>query len=71
MTESNSKPPGFEETYPKYEFSELVRLSIGLAALWRGLGIERRRRASDKELAGRRARHPRPPFWPRFGKQIF
>ena len=34
-------PPTFEKTYPKYEFSELVRLAIALAGLIGGV----RRRA--------------------------
>jgi hypothetical protein len=29
------KPPTFEETYPRYEFSELVRLGIACAVLVR------------------------------------
>jgi hypothetical protein len=30
-------PPTFEETYPKYEFSELVRMAIGLGAWITGM----------------------------------
>jgi hypothetical protein len=29
--------PTFEQTYPKYEFSELVRLGLALAAWLRGV----------------------------------
>ena len=36
-------PPTFEKTYPKYEFSELVRMGIALAA-WLG-GLRRRAQA--------------------------
>jgi hypothetical protein len=36
---SEEKHPTFEETYPRYEFSELVRIGLALAA-W----IARRRR---------------------------
>ena len=37
-------PPTFEKTYPKYEFSELVRLAIALGA-WIA-GMRRRAKAS-------------------------
>jgi hypothetical protein len=50
-------PPTFEKTYPKYEFSELVRMAIALAA-W---------------IAGtrRRAQAPRPDaHTPAVGKEL-
>jgi len=28
---SEEKPPTFEETYPRYEFSELVRITLAIA----------------------------------------
>jgi hypothetical protein len=28
---SDEKPPTFEETYPRYEFSELVRITLAIA----------------------------------------
>ena len=62
MKESDSQDRKFEETYPRYEFSELVRLAVGLATLMRRTGKSGPRRA-----AGR----PRPLSWPRFGKQLF
>jgi hypothetical protein len=39
-------PPTFEKTYPKYEFSELVRMAIALGAWISGL----RRRAKAPRL---------------------
>ena len=48
--------PTFEETYPRYEFAELVRLTVALAA-WlakgrRRLALRRRSRGSRDQLPG-------------------
>jgi hypothetical protein len=50
--------PTFEETYPKYEFSELVRMGIALGASLAGL----RRRAQ--------APRPDPPLSPARDNQL-
>jgi hypothetical protein len=51
-------PPTFEKTYPKYEFSELVRMAIGLGAWITGIR--------------RRAKAPRPdaPRTPAAAKEL-
>jgi hypothetical protein len=51
-------PPTFEKTYPKYEFSELVRMAIALGAWISGIR--------------RRAKAPRPdaPPAPTAGKEL-
>ena len=51
-------PPTFERTYPKYEFSELVRMAIAVGAWITGIR--------------RRAKAPRPdvPPTPAAGKQL-
>lgn len=51
-------PPEFEKTYPKYEFSELVRLAIALGA-WIA-GLRRRTEVS----------RPEPPPAPTAAKEL-
>jgi hypothetical protein len=50
-------PPTFEKTYPKYEFSELVRMAIALSA-WIS-GIRRRAEAPRADTPSGRERTPR------------
>ena len=51
MTESRVYRNGFEKTYPRYEFSELVRLAVvfgGVVARWADKRRRTTRRSSPK-----------------------
>jgi hypothetical protein len=54
MTLNSGDPPSFEETSPKTEFSELIRLGIAFAAFIRRVRPARHERAAPAahEVAG-------------------
>ena len=66
MRKPDRQGPSFEETYPKHEFSVLVRLGIALAVLWRRRAPRRRSRPA----VARRQPVEQPQLFsrPRFGK---
>lgn len=51
-----SRSPTFEETYPRYEFSELVRISLAIAD-W----LARRRRVRSEPHPPAETEPPRDP----------
>lgn len=51
--DSADRAPTFEETYPRYEFAELVRLAMALGA-WLG-GVRRRVNWGRLEASGNAA----------------
>ena len=64
MGTPEQQTPSFEETYSKHEFSELVRLAVVLATMWR-------RAAGRREAAtAPRVRPPRFFSRPRLGKPV-
>jgi hypothetical protein len=58
MEDPYKKPKSFEETYPRYPFSPLVRLGIGLGKLLRHLLIRWRANRTAPESPGPKIARP-------------